>query len=453
VTKDGRRLNVSLTISPIRDHRGHIIGVSKIARDITAAKLAASGLQDERAAVAQDRERLLEAERVARTEAERASRVKDDFVAVVSHELRTPLNAILGWTEVLLRTQKDPQTIRGLEIIRRNTQLQAQLISDLLDISRVVSGKLQLALETLDLVPVIDRAIEMVQHAAEARGIAVVRHFAIKTAIAVGDPHRLQQVVANLLSNAIKFTPPSGRIEVELRRAGTRFEIVVSDNGIGIQPEMLERVFERFHQQDAPTTRRQSGLGLGLAIVRNLVELHGGKVWATSDGADRGATFIVALPVAAGDAVQAQPAARASASASALDSRSLKDLRVLVVEDEVDNRDVIRRLLEAHGASVFTAGTAAEAVLQASDHRPHILVSDIGLPDVDGYELIRRIRALESDGLESIPAVALTAFARSEDRTRALRAGYQAHIAKPVEPAELIATLASFAGLLPGERH
>lgn len=449
VARNGVERPIEHNAAPIRNREGEIAGVVLVFRDVSERR----SVEAERQVAAMDRDRLLEAERIARAEAERANRVKDDFVAVVSHELRTPLNAILGWTEVLLQGRPDQQTIRGLEVIRRNTQVQAQLIGDLLDISRVASGKLLLDVRSLDLVGVIEAAIETVQHAADTRGITIEKRLGSKAAVTIGDPARLQQVVWNLLSNAIKFTPPGGRIEVEMRRVGSRMEIAVSDNGMGIQPDMLDRIFDRFHQQDGPTTRRQGGLGLGLAIVRHLVELHGGEVWAQSNGIDHGATFTIALPIVVADLTYTQPAEAGSGGVGPLDRHTLQDIRVLVVEDEVDNRELIRRLLEAHGAQVVTAGTASEAMAQASDHRPHILVSDIGLPDVDGYELIRRIRRLQAEGLDNIPAVALTAFARSEDRARALRAGYQAHIAKPVEPAELVATVASFVELLPQERH
>jgi PAS domain S-box-containing protein len=447
INRNGSVRPIEHSGAPIRTADGEILGVVLVFRDVSERR----SNEEERQAAGADRERLLEAERMARAEAERANRVKDDFVAVVSHELRTPLNAILGWTEVLLQGRPDQQTLRGLEVIRRNTQVQSQLISDLLDISRVVSGKLLLDLQRIDLVRVIESAIETVQHSADARAISIVRHFDVKSAETLGDSARLQQVIWNLLSNAIKFTPPGGRIEIRMRQIGARVEISVTDNGIGIQPEMLDRVFDRFHQQNGPTTRRHGGLGLGLAIVRHLLELHGGSVWAHSDGLEKGATFTVTLPLASADTSK-RPAEAPAAGGTPLDAHTLQGVRVLVVEDEADNRDLIRRLLEAHGAEVVTASSAAEAVAAASARRPDILVSDIGLPDVDGYELIRRLRQLDADGLDNIPAVALTAFARSEDRTRALLAGYQAHIAKPVEPAELVATLASFADLLPQKR-
>ena len=295
---------------------------------------------------------------------------------------------------------------------------------------------------------VIDAAIETVQHAADASGIEHRAGVEPAPAPTVGDPGRLQQVIWNLLTNAIKFTPPGGRMRCDCAASDSAREITVIDTGIGIQPEFLPHVFDRFQQADSPTTRRHGGLGLGLAIVRHLVELHGGQVWASSEGAGsrrqvhRGAADDGRRGVA--ETERTLP----SIGTAPLDNHTLKDIRVLVVEDEADNRDLIRRLLEAHGAEVVTAATAMEAVEKASIHRPDILVSDIGLPDVDGYELIRRIRQLQIEGLDTIPAVALTAFARSEDRTRALRAGYQAHISKPVEPAELVATLASFADLM-----
>jgi CheY-like chemotaxis protein len=401
----------------------------------------------EREAATSDRERLLIAERTARAEAERANRLKDDFVAMVSHELRTPLNAILGWTDLMLRRRDDPVlTARGLDIVARNTRLQTQLISDLLDISRIISGKLRLDMQSVDLAEQIDAAIETVQHGADEKEIRITRQVDAEIAPIAGDPARLQQVIWNLLSNAIKFTPNGGRVNVTLRRSGAQAEIVVEDNGSGIRADFLPYVFDRFQQADASRTRRFGGLGLGLSIVKNLVEFHGGTVRAASDGDGHGATFTVAIPLAAPPELRAEAREPLPAETTAEDF-SLADTRVLVVEDDHDAAEFVKNLLTMYGAEVLVATSANEALERLADAAPDILVSDIGLAEMDGYQLIERIREKPLAEGGGIPAVALTAFARSEDRTRALRAGYQAHISKPVESTELVATIASFAEL------
>jgi len=437
--KDGRLLNVSLTVSPVRDSTGRVVGASKIARDISDQKLAAA-----------ERERLLEAERVARAEAERASRLKDDFVAMVSHELRTPLNAMLGWTQLMSRARNDPAVIaRGLDVVARNTRLQAQLLSDLLDISRIVAGKLQLDTRTVDLRAIVGQAFETLEEEARTKGVEIEGELDEGASLVSGDPGRLQQIVWNLLSNAIKFTPRGGRVRVSLRFDGSHAHLEVADNGVGIRTDALPYVFDRFHQADRSITRRFGGLGLGLAIVKHLVELHGGQVQAASEGDGKGATFTVALPVV-GDAVAHE---RRKESRDAMDvGVGLEAIRLLVVEDEADTLEFLRRLLTTHGATVLTAVNAGEAMSLMRDERPDLLISDIGLPEVDGYDLIQQVRRELSPGRD-IPAIALTAYARSEDRTRALRAGYQAHIAKPVEPNELLAMIASFVELTAAHRR
>ena len=436
--KDGRLLDVSITVSPVRDGTGRVVGASKIARDITEQK---------RALV--ERERLLEAERVARAEAERASRVKDDFVAMVSHELRTPLNAILGWTQLMARANCDPAVMaRGLEVVARNTRLQAQLISDLLDISRIVAGKLQLDTRSVDLRSIVDQAIETIEEEARAKGVEIVRQLDAGLSPVSGDASRLQQIVWNLLSNAIKFTPRGGRVQVTLRFNG-KAQIEVSDNGAGIRAEFLPYVFDRFHQADRSITRRFGGLGLGLSIVKHLVELHGGDVQAASPGEGQGATFTVTLPVIGDIADHDRRRERTDGVEVGV---ALDAIRLLVVEDEADTLEFLRRLLTTQGATVLTAATANEALALVRSERPDLLISDIGLPEVDGYDLIQRVRREPSPGRD-IPAIALTAYARSEDRTRALRAGYQAHIAKPVEPNELLAMIASFVELTGAQRR
>ncbi|EJM98633.1 response regulator [Herbaspirillum sp. YR522] len=395
----------------------------------------------------QDRELLLEAERVARAEAQRMTRMKDEFVATLSHELRTPLNAIVGWSQYLLRDSSEAGKLqKGLQVIERNAKLQAQMVEDLLDMSRILAGKLRLDVQQLDLAEVIDNAIASVQSAADAKEIRLIAVLG-STGPIQGDPSRLQQVAWNLLMNAIKFTPKQGRVTVSLRKRGSEAEFEVSDNGQGIKPEFLGSVFERFRQEDASSSRDTSGLGLGLSITRQLVELHGGSIAAASAGPGLGASFQVLLPLAA---VQRQPpnvtALHDDAGAA---QPQLTGLRVLLVEDEVDARELVQHILEEHGATVDAVGSANAALEAFRRVRPHVIVSDIGLPGQDGYELMRNLRELEAtqaDDAPLTPAAALTALARTEDRRRALMAGFQAHIAKPVDPLELLFLVASLSG-------
>jgi PAS domain S-box-containing protein len=437
--KDGHLVDVSLTVSPVRDRSGNVVGASKIARDIT----------DQKRAVA-ERERLLEAERAARAESERASRVKDDFVAMVSHELRTPLNAILGWTQLMTRARNDQALVaRGLDVVARNTRLQAQLISDLLDISRIVAGKLQLDTRSVDLRSIVAQAVETIDGDARAKGVEIVQALDdAGTALVAGDAARLQQIVWNLLANAVKFTPSGGRVVVSLRFTGPAASIEVTDNGAGIRPDVLPYIFDRFHQADVSITRRFGGLGLGLAIVKHLVDLHGGDVQATSDGEGAGATFTVTLPTVGEVPGQERRRNRTDREDPVVE---LDAIRLLVVEDEADTLEFLRQLLTTHGATVLTAASAPEALSLVREGKPDLLISDIGLPEIDGYDLIQRVRR-EPSPARDIPAIALTAYARIEDRTRALRAGYQAHLAKPVEPSELIAMIASFVELTGTQR-
>ncbi|HZZ45057.1 MAG TPA: ATP-binding protein [Tepidisphaeraceae bacterium] len=391
-----------------------------------------------------DKDRLLESERAARTEAERASRTKDEFLATVSHELRTPLNAMLGWSQLLSDTS-DAGTLReGLDVIRRNARVQAQLIEDLLDMSRIISGKLRLDVQRVDLPDVIHAAIESVQHSADARGVRLVKILDPAAGAVSGDANRLQQIVWNLLSNAIKFTPKGGHVQITLRRVDSQVEIAVTDSGIGIAPDFLPHVFERFRQADASTTRKHGGLGLGLSIVKSLIELHGGSAHAQSPGDNQGSTFIIVLPIAAvaRQAAEQPPDFSRSHPPAAPD---LKGLKILVVDDEPDARALLDRLLKDRGAEVQTAGTVSEALEAFKLRPPDLLISDIGIPDQDGYDLIRQVRALPAPHDSRIPAIALTAFARSEDRTRAMRAGYQMHLPKPIEAPELLAAIATLA--------
>ncbi|HEX8561036.1 MAG TPA: PAS domain S-box protein [Pyrinomonadaceae bacterium] len=397
-----------------------------------------------------EREELLGRERSARAEAEQANRVKDEFLATVSHELRTPLTAILGWAHLLRGGElQDEGAARALETIERNARAQAQLIDDLLDVSRIVTGQLRLDVAPVSPHSFIDAAVEAVRPAAEAKGVRLQKVMDTGVETVMGDPARLQQVMWNLLTNAVKFTPRGGRVQVRLERVNSHVEIAVADTGTGIPPEFLPHVFERFRQADQRTTRRHGGLGLGLAIVRHLAELHGGAVRADSAGEGAGSTFTVTLPVApvhrrAEAGASARPSARDVAHAHECPER-LDGLRVLVVDDEQDARELLAAGLGQCGARVTTASSAREALEALAAQRFDALVSDIGMPGEDGYELIGRVRALPPEAGGMTPAVALTAYARTEDRLRAMRAGFEMHVSKPVELTELIVVVANLA--------
>jgi signal transduction histidine kinase/CheY-like chemotaxis protein len=398
-----------------------------------------------------ERQRLLESERAARGEAERASSIKDEFLASLSHELRTPLGAILGWSHMLrLPGTKEAERHHGLEVIERNARTQTQLIEDLLDMSRITSGKMRLDIQPVQPVAFIEAAIETVRPAVEAKGIRLSTRLDPAAGPIAGDPDRLQQVVWNLLSNAIKFTARDGRVQVLLERVNSHIEITVTDTGIGIEPEFLPHVFDRFRQADSSPTRTARGLGLGLSIVKHLVELHGGAVRVTSPGEGAGTTFAVRLPVAVvlqdTDSGERLHPRSTRAVASGFRRTDLSGISVLLVDDQADARDLMERVLAECDARVLTARTAEEGLLVLEREHPHVLISDIGMPHVDGYELLRRVRALGHARGGKTPAIALTAFARSEDRTRALRAGFLVHLSKPVEPSELVATVARIVG-------
>jgi PAS domain S-box-containing protein len=432
VRKDGTRIDISLTVSPIKGPNGDIIGASKIARDITEQR--------------QARKELDEAYR----QAEESSRLKEEFLATISHELRTPLSAILGWARMLRLGQLSKENAaKALDTIERNARAQAQLIDDLLDVSRIVTGKLRMDVRPSDPNSFIDAAVEAVRPAAEAKGVRVQKVIDTGLISIPGDPVRLQQVIWNLLSNAIKFTPRGGRVQIRSERVNSHLEIVVSDTGQGISPDFLPHVFDRFRQADQKASRQHGGMGLGLAIVRHLVELHGGNVSATSDGEGQGATFTVRLPISPiyqvdPSGARVHPAARDLLPANDTTER-LDGLRILIVDDEPDTRDLLRQGLEYCGANVRLAGSAAEAVDAIVAEVPDILISDIGMPGIDGYDLIRQIRQLPADAGGKVAAIALTAYTRVEDRLQALRAGYDMHVPKPVELAELVAVAASVA--------
>jgi PAS domain S-box-containing protein len=424
-----------------RDEAGNALELSGFAVDITRIKEAEA-----------ERERLLRNEQTAREEAEQANRLKDEFLATLSHELRTPLNAILGWSQMLQNNNLDETTLSlALGTIERNARAQSQLIEDILDVSGIVTGKLRLDVRAVDLPSVISAAVDAVRPAAEAKNIRLQTVIDPQAKQVSGDPDRLQQVVWNLISNAIKFTPKNGRVQVSLERVDSHVEIVVSDTGVGIEPEFLPFVFERFRQSDGSTTRRHGGLGLGLALTRQLVEMHGGSIAVRSEGEGRGATFAVILPVPAlrreheSAPPLTDPAARNNAPVGF--NPELNGLRVLVVDDELDSRDLLKVLLELCGAVVATAGSAAAALELLGREKFDVLISDIGMPEEDGYSLISRLRELPGGrGGGNVPAIALTAYAGAEDRTRALRSGFQMHVAKPVDSAKLVAAVASLAG-------
>jgi PAS domain S-box-containing protein len=428
----GEVISTTLNASALRDADGNVIGAIGILRDMRAYEQVLHDLEE------------------SRRELRDADQAKDRFLAVVSHELRTPLTAMLGWVRLLTTGMLDEATsARALPVIERNTKLLAQLIDDLLDVSGIVAGKLRLEVGPVDLVAVIESAIESVQALADAKSIGLKAVLDPSAGSLVGDPGRLQQVVWNLLSNAIKFTPSRGRIDLRLERAGTHARLRVRDTGRGISRELLPHIFDRFRQDDG--TRRHGGLGLGLAIVRHIVELHEGRVWAESDGEGRGATLVVELPLPVDDV---RPASKPAAVYRRLESAAsrlinLAGRRILVVDDEADARDLLAEILGQAGAEVIVVGSADEALGTLRRWRPDVLVSDIGMPGDDGYVLIRKVRALGSGEGGQVRALALTAYARSEDRALALEAGFHTHIAKPVDPLELTALIA---GLAPERR-
>ncbi|MCC2972521.1 ATP-binding protein [Massilia sp. IC2-476] len=415
-------------------------------------------LYDATRRAAEERKLLLENERDARAEAERSSQMKDEFLATLSHELRTPLSAILGWSQVLRRGSRDGADLqRGLQTIERNARAQAQLIEDLLDMSRITSGKVLLDMQTIAPASFIDAAIETVRPAADAKHIAIEKRYGAPGALVAGDSGRLQQVIWNLLSNAIKFTPRDGSVAVEVgereAEGGKVVAVTVRDTGAGIRPEFITHVFERFRQEDASMTRRHGGLGLGLSIVKHLVEQHGGTVRAESPGEGLGSSFTIELPAVEAPASGNRPGSGTPAPAPAQDAAGAPDaaagdltgMTVLVVDDARDGRELIARILTDCHARVRIAASAREAFDALRADRPHVLISDLGMPEVDGFELIGWVRALPREQGGQLPAIALTAFARPEDRLKALEAGFSTHISKPVEPGELIAAVASVA--------
>ncbi|HEY6659823.1 MAG TPA: PAS domain S-box protein, partial [Pyrinomonadaceae bacterium] len=397
---------------------------------------------------ATERRQALKREKEARLEAEAANRVKDEFLSTLSHELRTPLTAIMGWADLLLHDDVDPdKRQQALKTIFRNANSQCQLINDLLEVSRIITGKLRLEFVACELQSIIEAAAQSIRPTAEAKGVRLQVLLEPHVGPVFGDSERLQQVVWNLLSNGVKFTSKGGVVQVTLQRINSHVEIIVSDTGIGINSDFLPHVFDRFRQADGSTTRNYGGLGLGLAIVRHLVELHGGTAWAESAGRDQGAKFTVRLPAMASSEIEADEVPRQPAVA-VVEPRdrqvsSLEGLRILVVDDEIDARTLLRAMIERCGAQVVAVSSAREGLESIESWRPDVLIADIGMPVEDGYGLIKKVRALPQERGGQTPALALTAYARTEDRVRALSEGYQVHLAKPVDRFELAAVVAS----------
>ena len=443
VAKDGTERPIDDSAAPIRNEQGEVVGTVLVFRDIS-----------ERKRMELERENLLASAQAAQKEAEQANRLKDEFLATASHELRTPLTAVVGWARMLRTGKLDAEnSARALEAIERNATLQTKLIDDLLDVSRIITGKLTLDRRAIEMAHVVSDAVNTVRPAAEAKNITIETSFDAEAGPVLGDANRLQQVVWNLLSNAVKFTPKNGSIEVALHRVNSEAEISVRDSGEGISREFLPYVFDRFRQGDGKTTRMHSGLGLGLAIVRQLVELHGGKVNAQSDGPGLGATFKLRLPILSLNSVKTAARDLTMTRARVTDSLSidgpprLDGVRVLVVDDDADTREMLKAVLSECQADVITAASAAEAIDEIERRKPDVLVSDVGMPEQDGYEFIKNVRERECvDHTARIPALALTAYAKAEDRVRALAGGYQVHLSKPVEPAEFVLVVANLAG-------
>jgi PAS domain S-box-containing protein len=438
--KDGTLFPMSLTVSPVRDASGTVVGASKVARDISERRL-----------LEQARQTLLEHEQRARHESEATNRSKDEFLATLSHELRTPLNAIYGWARMFADGALDPAATRNAaEAILRNSRIQVQLIEDLFDVSRIITGKMRLDVRPMNVLAALDSAVETIRPAAEAKSIRLEIVLDPRAAPIMGDPDRIQQATWNLLSNAVKFTPKGGRVQLNLRRVNSHVDIIVSDSGEGITPEHLPHIFERFRQADTGSTRRHAGLGIGLSLVKHLVELHGGKVTAASAGVDQGATFTVTLPVSLVHGLP-EPAATHTRSVEPIDTDSVKpislrDLRVLVVDDDGEGRELAALILTNAGAETRTASSSCEALAILVEWAPDVLVSDLEMPEEDGYLLLRRARREATLLGRRLPALALTAYGRSEDRVRVLAAGFNLHLAKPVEPTELVLAVASLGG-------
>jgi len=444
--RDGRETPIDNRAAPIKDERGNFIGVVLAFRDITERKRIEKAREQ---SLRYEQEARFEAD-IARRRAEEANRLKDEFLATVSHELRTPLNHILGWITMLSSGKLQPEKAqKAFDTIERNVRAQGRLIDDLLDVSRIISGKLTIEPRQIEIAKVVDAAAESIIPAAEVKGVNFKAILDAEAGVVSGDPDRLQQAIWNLLSNAVKFTPKDGHVELRLTRLNSQIKIAVSDDGRGIDPEFLPHVFDRFRQQDATTGRQHGGLGLGLAIVRHLVELHGGSVRVESAGEDRGATFTITLPVADAHAAPSGEAPRSSTAGESFTGLpSLSGVRVLLVDDLAEARDLITFALANKGAEVRAVASAAEGLYMLREWRPDVILSDIAMPNEDGYTFISNVRKLSEELGGRIPAAALTAYVGSKERLKSYEAGYQAYISKPIEWAELITVVASLAGRL-----
>ena len=445
VRKDGSTFWANVTITAMRDAVGRLLGFAKLTRDMTQSQRAVAIEMEH-----QQREEILDSERSARMAAQRATRVKDEFLATLSHELRTPLSAILGWTQILLKghaTSAADQR-RAMEVIDRNARAQVQLIDDLLDLSRIMSGKLRLDLQQVSMLDIVQAAVDSAAPAAAAKDIRLRGLLDPSRMIVNGDAGRLQQVVWNLLTNAIKFTPKGGQVQVLLQRVNSHIELSVADTGVGIPASFIGQVFDRFSQRDSSSTRQHGGLGLGLAICKQLVELHGGMIRAASPGDGEGSTFFVELPLSImqveAESRRAHPTAETNEN-ELLAMPNLEGVHAFVIDDEADARELLKRVLEDQGAAVTVFDSAEGALAALKTSRPSVIVSDVGMPGTDGYQMMRTLRSTEPRD-SRIPALALTAFARAEDRKRSLVAGFQAHLAKPFDMAELVLLVADLVG-------
>jgi signal transduction histidine kinase len=427
---------------PIRNSGGRPLGVNVVVMEIT-----------ERKKIEEELEHLLRQENAAREEAEAANPMKDEFLATISHELRTPLTSILGWARMLTgRELAGPQARHALEVIAQSAQSQTQLIEDILDTSRIITGRLKLDAQPVEIEHVFHAAVDVIRPSAEAKGIVLSEVVEAPDGVVLGDDNRLRQAVCNLLSNAVKFTSEGGRIEARLGRAEGQIEITVKDTGIGIDPKFLPHVFDRFRQANASSTRKYGGLGIGLAIVRHIVEMHGGGVLASSPGKGQGATFKISLPLISASRLERPEGPRVEALPPPKERKILENggrldgVRVLLVEDNLDTLDILKFIFDEAGAEVLTTTSVDDALEALERFRPDALISDIAMPDRDGYDLIREVRSREPEQGGKIPAVAVTAYTRAEDRVRVLASGFQMHIAKPIAPGELIAVVASLTG-------
>jgi len=433
-TKDGREIVVESRMTLVERNEHNL--VLETNRDITERKRAE-----------QERERLLKSENAARREAEHANHAKDEFLALLSHELRTPLTPMLGWIRILRRRQVSPEDHdSALEKIERSVESEIKLVSDLLDVSRIITGKMTLNLQTLDFSGIVRAAVEVARSSAEAKEIALVVVTDKREALVSGDPDRLQQVVLNLVSNAIKFTPPGGRVEARLGRDGAQLVLIVKDTGQGISPEFLPHVFERFRQADSSIARAHGGLGLGLSITKRLVELHHGSIHAESEGEGRGSTFTVKLPLAVNHrapSVSARQIYSGDGRPREFGSVSLEGARILMVDDDFNTREMMKVMLEQVGAEVVTAASANEALSKLQPGRYDAMLTDIGMAEVNGYELIAKVRALGPEKGGDVPAIAITAYTGKEERIRAITSGFQYHLSKPIEPGELVCAIAT----------